>query len=245
MSLTARSVVKRGQTLPPPRSADVLSSVPVARRSSLPKDQRQGRGNQLIIADDLEGGLPRADNLQEERVTNPPRPSTIARTPRTTCSGVRPESMHVGKMKIVLYVILVAFFCWSAVTGFLAVRSWWNDMSNTYAYGPTRTSVVSGVFGINHDSQVHKTSVIAINLNGTLVLESVPAGDVTGIKIYPTGFTMVGDTVGKLPVHLTIVHLTVNRVKDTRPDVQVDIPGQNITLDLINTGTGFVLTTPK
>jgi hypothetical protein len=96
--------------------------------------------------------------------------------------------------------------------------------------------VVSGVFGMNNDSQANPTSVIAINVKGTLVIESLPAGDVSQMKIYPTGLTLIGESAAKLPVILTIKNL------NGKPDVLIEIPGQSVSLKLMNNGSNFTLT---
>jgi hypothetical protein len=243
MPLTAKSVIQRHQTLPP---RDELPGIPTIQRSSLVSQQRRGTRNHQSVscqyqpaADVPDERLRTDDLIGDDAPTTRPQPTQRANvTPLRTKMSHQLGSKNRGWVKITAILLIVGSVAWILITGLLAVISWGIDVSNTYAYGPTRTSVVSGVFGIDHDSVASPTSIVAINLKGTLVIESIPAGDVSKIKTYPTGFTMIGDTAAKLPVLLTIKDIN----GDHRPGVLIQIPGQSITLKLINNGNGFTLT---
>jgi hypothetical protein len=240
MALTARSIIQRNQRSLSPRNADGVPGTPVVLRKSRLMNQQQRTRNyqQPAGADVLDEEISLITDDLIESDASIPRSSQGANVTPLRRGYIQPEPKSIGWIKSIAILVLVALVVWGLVWGILSLISWSTDVSNTYAYGPTRTSVVSGVFGIDHDSVTSPTSIVAINLKGTLVIESIPAGDVSKIKTYPTGFTMIGDTAAKLPVLLTIKDIN----GDHRPGVLIQIPGQSITLKLINNGNGFTLT---
>jgi hypothetical protein len=256
MAVTAKSIVRRNQAATPRREADEIPSTPIRLRRSLPASERQGTSKQPALTQRYQQPA-QADVLDEEDqeqpmhittddlverdgpVTRPPQSAKVTPLRAKQVRGyVQGQQQNIPWIKIILGLIVIAIVVWGVVWGILSLISFCSDVSNTYQYGPTRTSVVSGVFGMDNDTQASPTSVIAMNLKGTLVLESLPAGDASKMKTYPTGLTLVGDSAAKLPVILTIKDLN----GDHKPDVLVEIPGQSITLKLINNGTGFTLT---
>jgi hypothetical protein len=256
MALTAKSIVRRDQTSTSRPAADERPSTPVRRRRSLSASERQGTSSQPALTrnyqqpeqadvlDEEEQEQPRhvtTDDLVEHDapMTRPPQGAKV--TPlqtRRVRSYVRPEQQGFPWIKVIAVLVATAIVVWGIVWCVLSIISWGTDVVNTFQYGPTRTTVVSGVFGIGNDSQAAPTSVIAINMKGTLVIESIPAGDVSKMKAYPTGLTLVGESAAKLPVLLTIKDLN----GDHKPDVLIEIPGQSMPMKLINNGTGFTLT---
>lgn len=252
MATTAKSLVRRNR-VPSLREEDELSTTPAIRRRSRIDEGQQRTSRQPVPARSYQQPA-QADVLDEEErqqpihimtddlvvnngpVTRPPQNMKVM--PLRTSSCVRLELQGIPRIIIIPALIVIVIVVWSVVWGILSLISFGTDVSNTYMYGPTRTSVVSGVFGIDNDSSASPTSVIAINVKGILVIESLPAGDVSKLKIYPTGFSLVGTSAAKLPVILTIKDLN----SDHKPDVEVKIPGQSITLKLVNNGNDFTLT---
>jgi hypothetical protein len=247
---TAKSVVRRDRAGFARRDEEAIPGAPIARRSSLPANERQtGRGQRTSTQGPRRPAQP--DILDEDEsftirttddvVTDDASVRTTQGTkvmPLRTRRSILPEHQSISRIKVTLALVALAVVIWCIVWGILSFIGFCTDVWNTYHYGPTRTSVVSGVFGIDNDSQADPTSVIAMNVNGILVLEVLPAGDVSQMKVYPTSLKLVGDNAAKLPIRLKIEDVHGNH----RPDVLIEIPGQSIPLKLINTGNGFTLT---
>ncbi len=254
MSMTAsavRSQVRRDQRSVGYTQEDLNVGAPVAQRRSLPRNhqygtrqntiQRNRRPIQPDVADEEEQFMPKdTDDLMGEdaRVTTAHGKVTPLRTRRIAGSYAQqqPDNQGMSKVKLVTTIFIVLLIVWNIVKAVLFIVDFCTDVSNTLAYGPNRTSVVSGVFG-HSDSLSNPSYVVAMNVKGTLLLEAVPGGDVSKAKIYPTGLALIGDNASKLPIILTVKDLN----GDHKPDVFVQIPGQGVTLKLINTGTGFTL----
>lgn len=253
MAIAVKSLVRRNQSVLPRYKSDDVLSKPIRLRKSLPAYQRQGTSQQSAVTRNYQQRV-RADVLSDEEeqpryvttddlgeqdalTTKMSRGAKMASLrPRQEQSCYQPQQERdFPWTKVISFLVVLALIIWGIVWGFLSLMAWWTDVSNTYQYGPTRTTVVNGVFGINNDSPVHPTSVIAINVKGVLVIESLPAGDVGSLKTYPTGLTLVGESAAKIPVILTVKDLD----GDHKPDVLIEIPGQNVTLKLLNTGSGF------
>lgn len=209
-----------------------------APRTNRRADTQQGPyGDEAYQEDPYENEEYQDDRSRRERVvrrTDPhPRQAHLHAVPKSTSQAKGSKIWIVWLIvgALVAFLLLqLGFFLWS----------WGTDVVNTYNYGPTRTSVVSGVFGHNGDSSVHPTEVIAMNLQGTLLLEEVPAGDVSKTKPYPTNVTLIGgDAASKIPVTLSIMPGS----NQHPPNVLIQIAGQNIALKLVNNGDSFTLTT--
>ncbi len=237
-AFTATSAVRRDRH---PLSDSVYDEVqppirPTRRRSSLPVEARNAYA--VYPADIVEGVAGDADDLSlvEDPITNSEKISP--RTMRRALVAVQPPQQQAFPcwVKIAFWVVAIVVVIWMVVRLILTVMDFCTDVSNTYHYGPTRTTVVSGVFGHN-DSPTNQTEIVAVNLHGTLLIQEVPGGDVLKTRTYPTGLMLVGDAAAKTPIILSIKDLN----GDHRPDVLIEIPGQSITLKLFNTGTAFTL----
>jgi hypothetical protein len=259
VALTAKSVVRKDRT-PARREADESPGTPVVQRKSLPVDQQSGTRKQrqaaqrhrALEADVLDDGVLDDDVLDEgeqplERTTDdlveehPPVRSSgkISPSPSRSRRMAQSAPRKVNKIVVVMVIVLAIMAVVGLVWFVLFVSDCLTDYNNTLTYGPNRTTIISGVFGHNNDSSTNPTEVIAINVKGTLLIEEVPAGDVTKTKVYPTGLTLVGDNARKVPVILTVRDFN----GDHKSGVLIAIPGQNVTLKLINTGTDFTLVT--
>lgn len=253
MAVTAKSLIRRDQS-PSPREEDELSSTPIRQRRSLSPSERQGTRKQSSLTHNYQQPA-QADVLEEEEqeqhmdVTTEDlveddapitRSSQSAKvTPlraRHTSISVQSEPKGIPWVKIIVVLAVIAIVVWGLVRTILAVIDFGTDVSNTYHYGPNRTTVVSGVFG-HDDSLSNPTQIIALNLQGTLLIEAMSGGDVSKVKTFPTGLVLVGDSAAKTPIILTIKDVN----DDHKPDVLIEIPGQGVTMRLINTGTDFLL----
>jgi hypothetical protein len=245
VALTAKSVVRRDGTQvcqeadEPGTPAVQRKSLPADQESSTRKQRQATRKYRVLEADEEEQPVERTtDDLVEEHA--PVRSSgkitpTPSRSRRMAQSAPRKVNIVVVAMVIILVIMAVVGIVWFV----LFVGDCLADYNNTLTYGPNRTTIVNGVFGHNHDSPTDPTDVIAVNAKGILLIEEVPAGDVSKTKVYPTGLTLVGDNAKKVPFILTVRDLN----RDHKPDVLIEIPGQNVTLKLINNGTDFTLVT--
>jgi hypothetical protein len=254
MALTAKSVVRRDRTLAHQEADE--PGTPAVQRKSLPADQQPGTRKQrqatrkyrAIDADALEeADAPDEGELLVQRTTDElveehtPRRSSGKVTPVPPRSRRVAQSTprKVNKVIVAIVILLVIMAVVGIVWFVLFVGDCLADYNNTLTYGPNRTTIVSGVFGHNNDSPTNPTDVIAINAKGIILIEEVPAGDVSKTKVYPTGLTLVGNNAKKVPFILTVRDLN----GDHKPDVLIEIPGQNVTLKLINTGNDFTLVT--
>jgi hypothetical protein len=265
VALTAKSVVRRKRTSAP-QEADELPGTPAVQRQSLPADQQPGSGKQrqatqkyhALEADVLEEtDAPEGDALLEEgkqyteRTTDDLIEEHAPVRPRGKVTSIPPRSRRmaqrmvvaaprkVNKVPLLVGITFAIIVMVGLVRFILFIGDCLTDYHNTLTYGPNRTTIVSGIFGHNDDSPTNPTYVIAINLDGTLLIEEVPAGDVSKTRTYPTGLMLVGGNAKKVPVILTVRDVN----GDHKPDVLIEIPGQNMTLKLINTGTDFTLVT--
>lgn len=227
---------------------------PVAKRRSLPADQRNGTAKQPAVTRNYAGIVDaevaddflerRTDDLEDDEIevpsTNPARGKINPLRTYRSLTNVQPKKQRIPLSwwaKLIIALIVLALVIWAVVTVILMVVDFGTDMSNTFNYGPNRTSIVSGVFG-HHNDAATPTSVIAMNVKGALLIEEVPGGDVSKTKVYPTGLTLVGSNAAQMPIILTIKDLN----QDHKPDVLVEIPGQKVQLQLMNNGKDFTLT---
>jgi hypothetical protein len=249
MALAAKSAIRRNQLSVSRRSVEEIPSTPIKQRSSLSASVRQRTSAQPALTRNFQ--TPEQADVLDEEVLEPPRyimTDDLIETPQGAkvpprLSGRAKSYAQSGQqrfpsIRVIFALAALLIVVWAVTQGVLSLVSWGTDVTNTLSHGPTRLSVVSSVFGISNDSPAAPTSVIAINLDGKLVIESIPAGDVSKLKSYPTGITLVGDGAAKIPISLIIT----DENGDKRPDVRVEIPGQNIPLKLINNGTGFTPT---
>jgi hypothetical protein len=222
--------------------AQLSEETPVIhQRRSLPSRQRDGMPSRVVtrsrpvradVTDD-EQVLPDTDALVFEEDA----PLTNPRATRVRNNQVARYRQPLRRTPIIMGVAIIVIAVWGLVWSFLAVADWCIDLSNTYHYGPTRTTVVSGVFG-HHDSPSNPTEVVAVNLNGTVLIEEVPGADVSKARVYPTSLSIIGEKAAKIPVLLTVKDVN----GDGKLDVQIVIPGQQgTTLELINKGNDFSL----
>ena len=227
------------------------TQTPIKQRRSLTPEQRDGTRKQSTVtlnrrpvqADVAyeEEQMKDTDDLVADEDAPVTRPEVAKVTPirrrKRVVASAHSRQHPFPWVKITAGLLVAALVLWMLIRTILAIVDVCTDVSNTYHYGPNRTTVVSGVFGHN-DSQTNQTEIVAINLHGTLLIEAVPSGDISKAKIYSTGLSLLGDAGAKTPIILTIQDLN----GDHKPDVLIQLPGQSITLKLLNTGNDFTLT---
>jgi hypothetical protein len=82
-----------------------------------------------------------------------------------------------------------------------ALGSWWQATQNDLRYGRPRTFQTDAVVG-HHDSALHPSHFIAMNLNGHIIIIEFPGGDVSKSVVF-SGPTLLGPGQDLTPVTLT------------------------------------------
>lgn len=223
---------------------DAQPSMPTLRRS-LTANQRTGTSKQYTVRPPVPADVFEEEDMRdtddlvfsmkgdEDPITNPTNTTGSRRLRRT---ATVPQQRKFPWLRVGFGLIVLVLSIWLVMHLVLAAIDFCTDVSNTFHYGPNRTMVISGIFGHN-DSPTNQTEIVAINLHGTLLIQEVPGGDVTKTKTYSTGLMLVGDVAAKTPIQLAVKELN----GDHKPDVLITIPGQDVTLKLINNGTTFTL----
>lgn len=225
-----------------PADAEVLPNTDVLADDELEIDQDEDEIVDMgprVLSLSRRQGLPFPTMPPRERQTRTRAGSSVPA--RAVVDAPQPRSWppRFWRLKLGFGLAATMLVLYLLVSLVLAAINAVTNFSNTLQYGPVRTTVVSGVFGHDHDSAVHPTLVIAQNLQGTIDLREVPASDQTKEVGYPTGLSLIGEQASQVPVQLTIKDLN----NDHLPDVLIHIQGggQDIMLKLLNTGSGFRL----
>jgi hypothetical protein len=141
--------------------------------------------------------------------------------------------------------MLALFLCW---IGSVALWTAWTvNVADRWAYGPSHTTSISGVFG-HKDSTTQPTYIKAFMLGSTVIVEEFPAGDVSRAKEY------IGPNLAEQPgwqgspnaavIELTPKHLDGDRMTDLVVTVwgsvfDLTFQRENLKFALVNTGNGF------
>src|SRR6266581_1150983 len=161
MALSSTSLVRRdrsGQAYQAYKEEDMVG-IPKVLRRSLPRNQRSGAcqtmiqtGRRTILADVIEKSEDVRSKITEgfQEVPVLANGKVAPLRIRRTMSKVSQTTLHKGdKVILISLMILGVIIAISIVKFVLFVGDLWIDYNNTLTYGPTRTSVVTGIFG--HD----------------------------------------------------------------------------------------------
>ena len=154
------------------------------------------------------------------------------RTYDSTTSGSSARKAAPRKVHWLLYVgvgMIAALALWVTASSLLA---WGTEKYNDIVYGNPRIFQTDAVVGHNHDSLVHPSHFIALNLHGQVIIVELPAGDPTkSIDYIGPALIAVGDE--KIPITLTFAELN----GDKKVDMIVHI--QDKVVHFCNNGTKF------
>lgn len=160
----------------------------------------------------------------------------------------QPQVIQQGNRRLVIHkeppvrsgyhwLVYVGFTMVVMITIWLLVvigGAWWQGKQDDWKYGMPRTFQADQNVG-HGTSQVPDSHFIAVNLAGTIQVIELPANDSSKSKIY--NITTLNNGDGSIPVSLAFRDLNA----DGKVDLIVNIgdPGQQVTIFLLNTGTGF------
>jgi hypothetical protein len=88
------------------------------------------------------------------------------------------------------------------VIGLYSLGSWWQHVQNDWTYGMPRTYQTDAVVGHNHDSRVHPSHFLAVNLKGRIEVFELPAGDPTKVRVF-LGPTISGNGADQVVVTIS------------------------------------------
>jgi len=124
--------------------------------------------------------------------------------------------------------MLVMLLLWQVA---LVVGTWWQNVQNDWHYGRPRTFQMDAVVG-HHDSAVHPTHFIALNLNDEIQVIECPGSDCSRALIYEiVGMAATGQGENLVPVTLSVR----DGNGDGKPDLLVHLGDH--TFVWINTGS--------
>jgi hypothetical protein len=136
------------------------------------------------------------------------------------------------RIKVTSIILGILFVVFAVVqTGFF-LCSVGQDTLDTFKEGPTRTSSIPAVLGINNDSPDDPSIIEVSNLRGTVMVMVLPAGDGSKAQTYYVGYRLVGDNVSKTTVSIS----TTKVINGTA--IVVHISGQSTTPTLTPNGHG-------
>ena len=92
------------------------------------------------------------------------------------------------------------------VIGLYSLGSWWQHLQDDWTYGMPRTYQTDAVVGHNHDSRVHPSHFLAVNLAGHIEVFELPAGDPTKVHVF-LGPTISGDGADQVVVTISFVDI--------------------------------------
>lgn len=125
--------------------------------------------------------------------------------------------------------MIAALALWVTASSLLA---WGTQKYNDILYGNPRIFQTDAVVGHNHDSLVHPSHFIALNLHGQVIIVELPAGDPTkSIDYIGPALVAVGDE--KIPITLSFADVN----SDKKVDMVVHI--QDKVVHFCNNGTKF------
>jgi hypothetical protein len=128
--------------------------------------------------------------------------------------------------------LLIMLLGWYALS---MLGTWWQTHQDDVTYGNPRTYQTDAVVG-HADSPTSPTHIIAVNLNGNIIVIELPGGDAGKARSY--AITAIPGNQGNPPVKL--VFQDINRDGKLDLVVQIGDPGQVVTVILFNNGTQFV-----
>jgi hypothetical protein len=88
------------------------------------------------------------------------------------------------------------------VIGLYSLGSWWQHVQDDWTYGMPRTYQTDAMVGHNHDSRVHPSHFLAVNLKGRIEVFELPAGDPTKVRVF-FGPTISGNGADQVVVTIT------------------------------------------
>jgi hypothetical protein len=92
------------------------------------------------------------------------------------------------------------------VIGLYSLGSWWQHVQDDWTYGMPRTYQTDAVVGHNHDSRVHPSHFLALNLRGQVEVFELPAGDPTKVRVF-FGPTISGNGADQVVVTISFADL--------------------------------------
>jgi hypothetical protein len=195
---------------------------------------RRGTGSREVSMDETtrqqNPGTPR----RTVDVYNPTTGPIHMRYGRNTSyqSATSPAQVEQKNIHWLLYVgvgMIAALALWVTASSVLA---WGIEKYNDVIYGNPRMYQTDYVVNHNHDSPMHPSHFLALNLHGQVIIVELPAGDPTkSIDYIGPSLVAVGDE--KIPITLSFSDVN----KDRRVDMIVHI--QDKVVNFCNNGTKF------
>lgn len=190
-------------------------------------------------APDFDYDLEDDDSYYETRVPTSSRRYVAPQQPQVVQRGNRRLVIHPEPptRKGYHWLVYVGFTMVVMITIWLLVvigGAWWQGKQDDWTYGKPRTYQTDQNVG-HGTAQVPDSHFIAVNLNGIIQVIELPANDSSKAKIY--NITTLNNDDGSIPVSLAFRDLNA----DGKLDMVINIgdPGQQMTVFLLNTGTGF------
>ena len=166
--------------------------------------------------------LPRSAMGYQQKLPNQYRGQVVLPTPpqrlrRQRLTGNAPGQQHHPPRRHrkhwSVYLVTGMATMTALVISLYSLGSWWQHVQDDWTYGMPRTYQTDAVVGHNHDSRVHPSHFLAVNLKGRIEVFELPAGNPTKVRVF-FGPTISGNGADQVVVTISFADLNHDGTPD-------------------------------